>query len=188
MDDFKLESNESVIGRCDNAYDKKNLWIMKMGTLLVTSKNVIWAERNAFMTLKHLHKTPLRDLKIHDNQVQIGYSENPGEYPKITFYFCDHEETYFSQNGLALKELINKVNQEVTGNTMDVAGVSAGAPQGGMDYVVKSFKSAFGVFDNPVTHEQPIPVAKKCICCGASLSGFKGQIIKCPYCDTKQVL
>ncbi|MDR3321519.1 MAG: hypothetical protein LBS93_03645 [Synergistaceae bacterium] len=59
---------------------------------------------------------------------------------------------------------------------------------------VDTFKSVFGFKvstdgkGESSTPRKPEKVAKKCACCGAPISGKKGQIVHCEYCNTGQQL
>ena len=194
MADYNLLPNESVIMKNENVYHGKI-----SGELVLTNLNLIFVTtKGTFKKTNITQQYPVNQIKLFDGKAQAI----PGKKGDIDIYFLNgqesfsfwNKETFFSDKK-AENEAINfanAINQLLTGRTGGSISPESNSRSGAnivtesLKGTIDSVKGAFGFRSNSSkTIEE---VAKKCGFCGAPISGVKGQIVFCRYCDADQQL
>jgi hypothetical protein len=125
---------------------------------------------------------------VFNGQAQVLLGKTRGGYPQIDVYLLNGQVGFgFNKKKEAVKRIAS-INKLITGNGAEVDTLPSTAIPGA-EYIAETlkgtmdtFKSALGI-KSKYNNEMPTKVAKKCCSCGASISGIKGQIIRCQYCD-----
>jgi len=118
---------------------------------------------------------------VSEGEVQAIVGKDGNSNPTLNIYFANGQEVFrfeWKEDARKMKNLISSV---ITGQPVpeddddffnDIIGFAnsiAGS--------VKKIKSAFGF-------QSEESVSCHCPSCGASISGVKGETIKCPYCGS----
>lgn len=152
--------------------------------------------------MKNVVVMPLNQLQKFDNTPQIIMRKLMNGHSALYIRLINGNEEYFSfQNGnrRTIKKWISTVNDLDTGQ-FDYAKMNDTSPDSDSlagvvqelgdvaDDLKESFTSAFGIGVKKAKPDEIKVITKKCIACGAPLTGSKGQVVQCKYCDTKQTL
>ena len=141
-----------------------------------------------FGGIKDVNKLPLRQIQIENGKAQVIVKFAVLEGSKLIVYANNRSYTYAFTNTLAneAKKWGDYITQKLTGYTADVeqtGEIAEVASQ--IKGTIDAFKGAFGMKSILGTTEK---VNKKCTACRAPISGDKGSVVRCPYCDTEQKL
>ena len=86
------------------------------------------------------------------------------------------------------EQFASKINELVTGEKIEYSS-SDNKALPGTEFIAGTLKGTIdtfkGVFSTPAVEER---VAQACPSCTASMSGVKGSVVKCPYCNTEITL
>jgi len=188
--EYQLLPNETIIMKSEQVY-RGNV----SGELVLTNLNLIHiTTKGAFKKAYITQQYPINQIK----QALLGKNGN------IDIYFMNGQELFRFWNSDTLfsdkkaeKEAIkwvSAVNQLVTGEDVEI-NVSAKTAIPGTEMIadalggtVDAFKGALGFKSKKSSIESIEKTAKKCSSCGAMVSGKKGQIVRCSYCDADQQL
>jgi hypothetical protein len=139
--------------------------------------------------VKNIQAFPVNQIKVFNNQAQIVMSKTRGGYPQIEVYFSNRQENFGFESKKDAANWIEKINRLVIGEDVEI-NISAKTAIPGTEMLaealggtVDAFKNALGFKSKQSTVESVEKVAKKCNSCGAMVSGKKGQIVRCSYCD-----
>lgn len=192
-DDYVLLPNESIIMTEGGIYyggDKAN----SSHELILTNFNLVLVSKGSFGKTKNVRTFPIQHIKATNNRAQVILSETKSGSPQIEIYFVNGVEMFGFDDKNEAITWINKINFLVTGEetVMDVptkkvipgTEMIADALAGTVDV----FKNAFGIKSKKPSDEADRRVAGKCCYCGAAISGIKGQVVRCSYCDGDQQL
>ena len=194
--EYKLSHNEAIIMKSEHVYRGK-----AKGELILTNQNLVHVvAKGMFKTTYITQQYPINQIKIFGGKAQTLLGKNGN----VDIYFVDgqesfrfwNDETLFSEKK-AEKEAIKWVdalNQLIKGEEVDI-GASANTATIGTEIIadalggtVSAFKDALGIKSKKSSTDSIERVTKKCSSCGAPVSGIKGKIARCPYCDTDQEL
>ena len=193
MADYNLLQNEAVIIRNDNVYHPIGKKLGELGELVLTNMNLIYVRKGIFGGTKETLKFPLNQIKKFDDKPQITLGKSENGYHQLEIYFLNSQE-YFVFNTFGKKEALkwlDKIWELLTGHAAEldesersyIPGIATVADT--IKNTVGSFAGALGIKPDGNKKEN---VTIRCISCRATLSGTKGQIVKCKYCDTEQTL
>ena len=191
--EYKLLPNEAIILKQDRIINGGSMANFT-DELILTNLNLVLIKKGIFGGVKNIQSFPVSQIKVFNNQAQIILSKTRGGYPQIEVYFINGHEKFGFESKKEVMNWINKINQLVTGEDvemndptkMEIPGVDMIAEV--LGGTVIAFKDAFGIKSKKLSAESTEKVARKCSFCGASISGKKGQIARCPYCDADQQL
>ena len=190
--EYKLLPNEYIIMKHDKVIHGGVLANFS-NELILTNQNLVLQNKSVLGSIKNIQSFPISQIKVFNNQAQIIMSKTRGGYPQIEIYFLNGQEKFGFQSKKDATNWISKINQLVTGEDVSM-DTSAKTSILGTEMIadalggtVDVFKDAFG-FKKKTPTESVEKVAKKCTFCGAAVSGKKGQIVRCSYCDANQQL
>lgn len=183
MIDYDLRSDEAVLVECSDVTLNDGKLFSSAGTLVLTSRNILFATTNMFGKVKNIDRHPLSDVKVYDDKAQVKIDEKLGEPATITIFFKNGQISYTANEKGRAKEFVNQLNKVVTGREDDLVAKSA-IP--GTAFVAETLKGTIGTFKNAfgIKQKEPEKCALNCPRCGASISGIKGRVTQCPYCDS----
>ena len=115
---------------------------------------------------------------------QILQGKNPSNgVNQLHMVFADSQEAFefSSNNKKQIKQWIDEVYK--------VLGVEEDKARNATGSFFTKLKSGIGSIKNIFTEEKcAVNITTKCIGCMAPITGKKGDVAKCKYCDTKQTL
>jgi hypothetical protein len=194
--EYQLSPNEFIIIKNDHVYHGND-----SGEIILTNLSLVHiTEKGAFKKTYITQKYPIDQIKVFNGKAQVllGKNGNIDIYlinGQESFKFWNNE-TFFSEKK-AEKDAINfidAINQLFSGEVVNTNTSSkAMIPEieiitDTLGDTVDAFKSALG-FNTKKSSTIPIEkTTKKCNSCGATISGKKGQVVRCSYCDADQQL
>jgi hypothetical protein len=192
MTDFTLQPNEGVILKSEGGVyltDKKNRSNAHTAELILTNLNLIWIKTyGMFGNKKETQYYPLNQIKVIDGKAQVRVAEDSSTTLEI--YLFSQQLTFDFSLRSDLKKFANAIYKQVTGEDVDIAadeptflGSLAAGVADNISDVFGSFKNAWGA-----KNTEKKSISKKCLSCGAPISGYEGQSTHCPYCNTEQTL
>jgi len=194
--EYDLQPNETIIIRSENVY-RGNM----SGELILTNLNLVHiTTKGVFKTTYIPQRFPTNQIKIFNGKAQALLGKNG----VMDVYFINGQESFRFYNSDTLfsekkaeKEAmnwVNAINHLVTGadiifeESVNTVSVGAEMVAGVLGDTVGAFKDALGFKSKKTSTDVVDKVAKKCSFCGAAISGNKGQIIRCLYCNADQLL
>jgi hypothetical protein len=194
MAHYNLQPNESFVLGSEHVHRGNS-----SGELVLTNLNLV------FITSKGVFKTtyipqlyPLNQIKIFNGKANVV----AGKAGNIEIFFVNGNESFRFWNTDTLfsdkkaeKEAakwVDAINQVLTGQASDISS-SGNSALTGTEFIAGSLKDTFdtvkGAFGIKGKNDKPPEkLAKKCNSCGAPISGVKGQVTRCQYCNADQQL
>ncbi len=181
--DYNLQFDEAVLVECEDvSLDDGKLLAVK-GNLILTNQNVIWAAKTMFGRIKEIQKYLISSVKVYDNKAQVKIEEKIGEPTRLTIHFQYQSIKFIVNEKVKEREFANSLNKIVVGTNTDIIPKHA-IP--GVAFIGETLKGTVIAFKNAIGIQKN--TSQSCNTCGASISGIKGQIIKCPYCNSENKL
>jgi len=189
MDKYNLLPDESIILKCESVFLGN-----KLGELILTNYYLTHIiEKGAFKKKYVVQQYSLNQIKVYDGKAQIalGKSNTLDVYlinSNVSFRF--YSDDFFSGKKMKkdCEQFASKINELVTGEIIEY-GNSDNRALPGTEFLAGTLKGTIdtfkGVFNTPPVEEK---VAKPCPSCTASMSGTKGDVVKCQYCNTEVTL
>lgn len=195
MDKYNLQPNEYFILNNDNVCSGNT-----RGELILTNLNLVYIiSKGIFKTTYIPQLYPINQIKVFNGKAQAI----TGEGGKLDIHFINGVESFKFCNDDALfstkkaeKEAgrwVNAINKLITGQIYET-DTSVSSEVTGTEVIVGTIKDTFDTVKDAFgikaksNIEIPTKIAKKCSYCGAPISGTKGQIVRCQYCDADQQL
>jgi len=178
MNGLKLNQGEQVI------YENSKVGyggLLLNDSLILTNQNLILVKKNLMGRVKDIVHFPLNEITVSDGEVQAIVGKNSGSNPTLNIFFTNGQEVFRFEWEDDAKKMKNRIKEVITGQPVsdedddffnDIIGFAntiAGS--------VNKIKSAFGF-------QKAESVSCHCPSCGASITGNKGETIKCPYCGS----
>jgi hypothetical protein len=174
--------------------------------LVLTNLNLICINKGVFGNTKNVFKYPLNQIKMYNGKPQALQGKLTNGTATLDVYFLNGVETFYF-DGINrkkindwIKAITNTITQSGTGENYS-SDDSDDSVAGAFKEVGDEFKEvgqellgAFGInlgkkkMGSQGSDGSGEKVSKKCVSCSAPLTGVKGQVIKCLYCDTEQTL
>jgi len=194
MAGINLQANEMVLDKHEQLMRRVSSFATENGDFLLTNLYLTWVSKNVFGNIKNVQQIPLNSIKINNGKAQVMVNKVGVESPKLTIFYLSGQETFefVGKSEDDLKVMANAINKAITKKDEDLYEVKSYTIIGAalaaevLKDTVNVFKDAFGVKGNKQNTPINERVAKKCIACGAPISGQKGQVISCEYCDSDQ--
>jgi hypothetical protein len=199
MAKYFLQADEGILLKGNRITHGNQTWYTD--EIMLTNLNLIWTKIGVYGFPKKLHVFPLSQIKILNEraEVRLGESSYNGS-PRLEISFMDgKEETFgFSLSAEEAKKEIIKwikaINKAVTGNDLEFESeqelintdTSFIGVLGNMGNQIKETFVGASRPKNKNDTGQTERVVGKCKFCSAPLSGLKGQVIHCSYCDSDQ--
>lgn len=192
MSKYELQSNESVILKQDRILHG-GVMASFTDELILTNINIVLISKGVFGNTKRIQTFPLNQIKIFDGQAQALLGKTGGGYPQLDVYFFNGQESFGFESKREALKWVSNINKLVTGNDVK-SNTTSNMAVPGSAYVaetikgtVDTFKETFG-FKSKSNKEMDEKTVTKCKSCGAPISGDKGQIVRCQYCDSDHQL
>ena len=189
MDKYNLLPDESIILKSESVFLGN-----KLGELILTNHNLTHIiEKGAFKKKYITSQYPLNQIKSYDGKasVTLGKSNTLEVHlinGNVAFRF--YSDDFFTGKKMKkdCEQFASKINELVTGEKIEYSN-SDNRALPGTEFIAGTLKGTIdtfkGVFKTPAVEER---IAKPCPSCTASLSGVKGSVVKCPYCNTEITL
>lgn len=192
--EYKMSPNEAMILKIEGVIHGGGVMSNFSNDLMLTSQNLVVLVKGTFGGVKSIKTFPVNQIKSFNNQAQAILTKTNGGYPQVEVFFMNGQQENFGlQSKKDATNLISKINQLVTGEDVEVDVATRSAIPGteiiadALGGTVDAFKGAFG-FKSKKSSDSDEKVAGKCSFCGAAITGKKGQVTRCPYCDAEQQL
>lgn len=194
MAGINLQANEMVLDKHEQLTRRISTFATENGDFLLTNLYLTWISKNLLGNIKNVQQIPLNSIKVNNGKAQIIVNKMNAEFPKLTVFYLNGQESFqfLSKSEDDLKVMANNINRAVTKKEEDIYEVKNYTIMGAalaaevLKDTVNVFKDAFGVKNNKQTNQPIERIARKCTACGAPVSGLKGQVISCEYCDSDQ--
>ncbi len=159
----------------------------------LTNKNIILNKEKILS--KSEEKYPLSELKVIDGSSQIMVERNC-----VTLAFINGIIQLDFMNENSAIRFADNVNHIVTGEPIGtiaktddsyILSTVSNAISSTISTIAGGFASGIGRVGNmksEIDRQQNGVVTKRCVGCGAPLSGMSGDSVVCSYCDTRQNL
>lgn len=198
---FNLSQNESVIMKEDRI-SHGGTFSGYTDELVLTNLQIILVSKGVFGNVKNIEYFPLSQLKVFNNQAQVFVGKKSNGTTILDIYFFNGEESFGFESKKRARLWVESINNLMTGQSVNIDSLGKntssqfdGITEQLSDTAVQvkeqlglvgdSFKSAFGIQSkNRIKENKSEKITMKCPACGAPLSGEKGIIIRCQYCDT----
>lgn len=202
MSDYNLSPNEFVILQGDSIRLVVGSETQHLKEVVLTNLNLILVrtvQRGFFNTETLIKRCPLDELQTVDGLPQAVVSKIKEDWWLQVPFKDDVIKLKFSaeQKRLA-NHWVNAIRCAAMGDLSSI-DTSFDPASNAWVYAIEDTKEALGsIFGlRPTAKEttkagvpqkKPEKVTQKCIGCHAPLTGKRGSVITCPYCDTKQTL
>lgn len=189
MAKYNLKPNESVILKNDKVL-YGSLMANFTDELILTNLNLVLVKKGLLGNAKSIHVFPLNQIKVFDGQAQMLLGKSRYGHPLMEVYLLNGHEKFGFNSKKETVKWISKINKIITGNEAEI-DTMPGLAIPGAEYFAETIKGTVDIFKGVMgislknSSEVTTQVAKKCTSCGAPLSGIKGQITSCHYCDSE---
>lgn len=187
MANYNLHPNEVVVLK-EARVNHGGMFAAYTDDLILTNLNLLLIKKGMFG--KGVHTFPVGQIKVHNGQAQAVLGKASNGYPQLEVYFLNGQENFRFQSGgkKNILQWVAKIGEVVTGERASEK-IGTGLALPGADYVAGALKDTFDVFKGRFGSQSKIEkVASKCSACGAPISGTRGQLSVCEYCQTAQQL
>lgn len=203
MSNYRLMPNEAMLLQ-DAGVAHTGVTSSASGELLLTSQNLVYIHKGIFGNTKNVFQYPLNQIKRYNGrpQVMVGRLSNDRETLDVYFNNGFSESFYFLEhNKQNIKRWVRAISNVALGRDPNskegdnAGGVDDNSIVGIVKEVGSEFLGAFGAGilaarkkTTDATEPAKETCRKKCVSCSAPLIGYRGQTVRCQYCDTQQVL
>ena len=158
--------------------------------LILTNLHIVIIKKGAFGGIKSILTIPLSHIKVFDNKAHLltsrMYPYGDAQLTHLEIYCLNGSERISFQRKKDAINCMNKINQLVINGSISTDPEKKGAEKlaeafGG---TIAAFKGALGKPSSESTEK----AINKCSYCGAPISGKKGQVVNCSYCDGRHHL
>lgn len=198
MEQLNLQPNEGVIMSFDNvAIQGKNIGTY---TVVLTNLNLYCVRKGFLGGTKEIRTYPLGEIKVIDGKPQVRATGSVlrGDSPSVEIYMLDGQLGIGFSTRREAHKLADGILAAVGGDSGAIGDEEYGLLPEAAAAVAGTLRDTIGAFGKGLggrAGAHPIPkaaasqpVAQQCKSCGASLSGFSGQLVRCMYCGTEQTL
>lgn len=188
-EEFKLNPDETVILRSEGV-GYGNTFFGKNDELILTNQAILLQKKGMFGKTKGVLRFPLSGIRIVNGQIQALLGKKDIVTPSLDVYFESGSERFLFSWEDDVREWIDNINAVMTGKPIEKRGeyddlmqdmeklaAFAENVSGSVSHSIQKVKDALGIKST----EQ---LAKQCPSCGASVSGVRGEVAKCPYCGS----
>ena len=197
--DYQLQPNEVFIMK-ESSVAHGGIWAAYTDELVLTNRRIICVNKGVFGGTKKVFEYPLNQISLYNGKPQAVFGKLSNGIETLDVYFINggYESFNFqSSNKKIISKWINEISKQFSGNegfeneTEVPDEEDADSVIGAFKEVGKELMDAFGIKapkKEPTVSPKIERTTKKCMSCSAPLSGVKGQMVHCKYCDTDQVL
>lgn len=181
MSDYNLYPNEAILLKSQDVFQG-----MRKGDLVLTNLAIIWAEKNLFGKIKNVNRIPFNQVKMYNENPQVRLGKAGNGANQLEIYLVNGQENFSFNTTLLGKREINKWINEITKAITGHAPEKSFTAIPGTEFVADTLKGTVGVFTDSLGLKKT--VSTKCMACKAPITGKKGEVFRCKYCDTQQTL
>lgn len=204
MAQYRMQPNEVILLKRKEI--RHGVWDTN-SEIMLTNLNFIWTQNGMISKTPHVY--PLNRIRVYKNRVDVRLGGSNQYDPALEIGFTDGtEETFgFISTSIAssraeILNWVNEINKVITGNDADLQS-EKNLPEidtsvlGQFREVGKIYKEVlFGASKSINTSNsqqsqeatKQEKVAGTCKFCSAPITGNRGQIVHCQYCDSDQTL
>ena len=188
--ELKLNLEEVVLVRTGGIGYGGSMFGGKNDELILTNQALLLVKKNLFGKSKDILRFPLNDIRIVNGKVQAVMGKKDIATPTLDVYFKSGCESFLFAWKKDVQQWINYINAAVAGEPIPQKGELDDLFEDveKMAAFMESFSGSVSESINKVKDVLGIKsqekVAMKCLSCGASLVGVRGETIECPYCGT----
>jgi hypothetical protein len=190
---YSLQPNERVILEAEPATRLRQSGSQPLTfnsqELVLTNQNIILITTGAFGKTKGTQYFPLDDIPVIDGIPRVNVVNKTGEH-LLEVDFQSGRETFSFQRKKTLRAWADNIAKLRTGSSDDFS-TARDRSIPGTAYVAESLKHTIGAFKTSFglkSDSNLEKVARKCASCSAPISGVRGRIVRCEYCDSDQQL
>ncbi len=195
MADLNLQPYESIMVQIKGVSSSGSSLSYK-DELVLTNLHLFHISKGFFGKVKGINKYQVDGISVVDDRAQV-FLANPANDGSLQLQiFFDYGLVSFrlqSDTRRHVWQLINSVNQLRTGKPLQAD--TSGYPMAlqGVGYLAEVVKDTIGAFRHSLgmdTKKEPERESTVASCrnCSAPLSGYKGQLVRCQYCNSEQLL
>lgn len=206
MSDYQILNNERLVLKYKGNVDFRELkGLSNCDELYLTDKNITYVKYSTFgNSIKDVFRIPINMISVHDDEPDLHLVKSRRGLLALSIGLKngEHHEIEFL-NTLTKKEpikFLNSLFNMLVGHdsseksmldgfsetAKSITSLGAGLLGGTAGEMVHSFKNKLNEEGN--NYIEPEKVSSKCSGCGAPITGTKGNVVKCKYCDTRNVL
>ncbi len=182
---FSLDSDEVIILKQENVWHG-GIMAGYTDDLVLTNKALAIVKKGVFGNIKQIIRYPLENIKVYNEQAQaiLGKANTNGA-PQLEVYFINGQENFVFRSKRDIYVWVEKINELVTGNKTTTIDNNARMAIPGSAFIAKALKGTIDTYKDAFGIKKKIErISNACPTCGASVTGIRGQTIKCPYCDS----
>ena len=204
--EYRLMPNESIILK-EVSVAHGGVMAIYTDELMLTNLNIICTSKGMFGNTKNIFQYPLSQIKKYNGRPQVILGKLSNGTPCLEVYFINGGvESFNFQTGNKKKinQWIEAIGKLVGGGSVELS--SSFDDDDDDDTLVGAFKEVREQFKEVGSEllgslgfkpgkkktssasQVSERVSKKCVSCSAPLVGNRGQVVKCKYCDTEQIL
>lgn len=196
MSEYQLRPDESLVMKSDRVL-YGGVMSGYTNELVLTNKNIVLIKKGIMGKAKGIQHFPLNQVKVFDGKAQAISSKQQNGYPQLEVYLINSQEKFGFESKREVEKWVTSINQLLTVGSVSTNDAAKYAIPGTevladtLKGTVDTFKNAFGVRSSKKANssvDSHGSIAGKCTSCGAPISGIKGQLVTCQYCDTSQQL
>lgn len=152
--------------------------------LVLTNQSVVLVLKGLFGGVKGEKRFPLAELKKFNGIPQVKVEKASNGDHELVLYLNSGVEKFVFQTSFktTAQKWANEIINTVTGENQ----VSTYSAIPGTEFVAQAVKGTVDSVKNIFGIKEKLPeyVSARCPHCGATVTGIKGQSIKCEYCDS----
>lgn len=175
MSIYTLDIDEAVILQASRV----SVGTFGIVDLILTNKNLIQVNKGIFGGEKDCAKYPLSNLKVLDGKPNIIIGKSRNGSRQLELYFTDCDKYFCFNSPFAEKKWVGAITKAYKNRMVELKKTTAEK-----EPLIESFRDVIsGARDAVLAKKIPVQKSCKCLKCGAELTGYKGEMVKCPYCD-----
>lgn len=183
MNQYNLRSDEVVIIK-HNRIARGGIMASYSDELILTNLHLILISKSIFGKVKNTSRFPVDEIKVFNGKAQTILGKRANGTPQLEVYFTNGQEFFGFESKKVVKDWIKAINQLVSGQDAAIGGFDDRTIPG-TEFIASSIKDTLNTVKG-VFGKQPVKVSQECKSCGAPISGFEGQFVRCQYCETNQ--
>ncbi len=200
--EYVLMPNESIILK-EAGIAHGGMMALYTDELMLTNLKIICTNKGMLGNVKEIFEYPLNQIKMYNGKPQAMVNKLSNGMPRLEVYFINGKVESFGFQSFGegkIRQWIDAIGKLIGGETVEQASnYSSGSSVEHLKEAgrqVKKFGTdvlgalglGSGSQKNGTESHGPERVSKKCASCSAPLVGNKGQVVRCKYCDTEQIL
>lgn len=183
MNKLNLQSEECVIKK-SNKVRHGGFMVSYKNELILTNLNIIYVKKGIFGRTKSIQTIPLNQIKIYEGKPQVLLGKQKNDSPSLEIYFLNGQAIFGFKRKNEVMKWIRCINQVLCKETGSATTGQFAIP--GTEFLAETIKDTVITFKNILGKTKHEKISAVCTSCGASILGYKGENIKCNYCDTYQ--